>query len=163
MQHDDEAVDLTSEQIHWICKGLVDLATVDGIDPSEMEFIQEFHQAETGSPAALEALQAEGFDLEEAAQIFLAGGPQLVESFLMSAYMLIYADGVFSVEERKRIADYATALGVDHPSLEAIHLKARLWLLRMLAANLHNREAVKQVALNNLGLDEAQLADTLEN
>jgi DnaJ-domain-containing protein 1 len=163
MQELYEGIELTPDQTTWICKGLLDLASADGIDPSEMEFIQEFYQAETGNAADLSNLNADGFDLAAAAEVFKAGGPELVESFLMSAYMLIYADGHYSPEERGRIGDYADALDVDHAALEDIHLKARLWLLRMLADNLRNREAVKQVGLQNLGLDETQFSDLLED
>lgn len=161
MQELYEGIELTSEQTVWVCKGLLDLAAVDGVDPSEIDFIQEFYQAETGSDRDVQYLRSEGFDLAEAAAVFKAGGGDLVEAFLMSSYMLIYADGHFSPEERSRIADYATALDVDHAALEEIHVKARLWLLRMLADNLRNREAVKQVGLHNLGLTEDQFSDLL--
>ncbi len=162
MQELYEGIELTAEQTEWICRGLLDLAAVDGVDQSEVELVEEFYHSGTGQAADLDALKAKGFDLAEAAAVFKAGGGALVESFLVSSYLLIYADGEHSDEERARIAQYAAAVGLDAESLERLHVKARLYLLETLAKTLRNREVVKAVGIHNLGLTEDQVAGLVE-
>jgi len=157
MQNLYEGIELTAEQNEWICRGLLDLAAVDGVDASEIELVREFYRMGTGNEVDLDALAAKGFDLDKAAAIVKAGGDTLVEAFFVSCYMLIYADGHHSDAERKRIGEFAVALDLDSAELEALHLKSRLFLLEELAANLRNRQIIEQIAIN-LGLTADQVA-----
>ncbi|MCA9545560.1 MAG: hypothetical protein KC613_14245 [Myxococcales bacterium] len=162
MQELYEGIELTATQTEWICRGLLDLAAVDGIDESETELVKEFYRG-TGEDADIAALRAAGFDVEKAAKVFQTGGKALVEAFLVSAYLLIYADGKHSDQERTRIGKYAEAMGVDATELESLHVKARLYLLEVFAETLRNREVVKAMGISELGLTEAQVSSLMED
>jgi hypothetical protein len=152
MQELYEGIELTPEQTEVVCRGLLDLASVDGTHDSEMALIADF-----SGGADLKALEAKPFDLDAAARVLTAGGDAVVEAFLTSAFLLIYADGDHSERERARIGEYGEALGVSADRLESLHTKARLYLLQILAANLRNKAAVRDVAAE-MGLSENDLA-----
>ncbi len=160
MQELYEGIDLTPDQSEWIVRGLLDLAAVDGIHPSEMALIADFHSGEA-SAESLEVLQAKPFDLAACAGVLRAGGPKVVEAFLVSSYLLIYADGNHSDAERSRIAEYGDALGLSHGELEEVHVKARLYVLQSLAHILWNRETVMQIG-SSMGLSDHYIAKALE-
>lgn len=160
MQELYEGIDLSPEQSELIVRGLLDLAAVDGIHEAERDLIADFHSGE-GGPASLDALAAKGFDPKAAAPVFHKGGEKVVEAFIVSCYLLIYADGNHSDAERARITEYAEALGLSHGQLEELHVKARLYVLQSLAHILWNRETVKQIG-TSMGLTEAQLNKALE-
>ena len=147
-------IKLNEEQSQWICRGLLDLAAVDGVHANEEALIREFYRSAGGEIADLAALEAQGFDPKSAADV-LQGN--LVEAFLMSCYMLIYADGHHSEEERVRIGEFAAAMGVDSTELDGLHTRARLYLLQMLAAEIRNRDALK-MAGRALGLTQDDMA-----
>jgi len=147
-------IQLNEAQSRWICRGLLDLAAVDGVHVNEEALIHELYSSSGGDVADLKAMAAEGFDPVAATDI-LRG--DLVEGFLMSCYMLIYADGHQSDEERGRIAEYAAAMGVDEEKLREVHTRARLCLLQMLAAGIRNPEAIG-AAGSALGLTPDEIA-----
>lgn len=159
MQELYEGIELTAEQAEWLCRGLLDLAAVDGVDQSEIDLINEFYASETGQAADLDALEAKGFDLDEAPKHLQ--GEKVVEAFIISSYLLIYADGNHSEEERKRVSEFAVAFDLTPGQLEDLHLKARLYLLQMLATQLRNRDVVRQVGAS-LGLADDQIAGAWE-
>lgn len=162
MQELYEGIELNEEQTDLICRGLLDLAKVDGLHEAELELIEGFAAGGGKASADFAALQSQPFDLEQAKEV-LGGDDQLVEAFLASCYLLIYADGVHSDEERMRIGQYADALGMSRDRLETLHVRARLYLLQMLAQGLRNKEAVKAVGIHQLGLNEDQLAQLGED
>lgn len=154
-----EGIELDEAQTEAICRGLLDLAGVDGVHESETALIHEFYR--TGGGVGDVGKLAEGdFDLAGMVKVLEGGGSAVVEAFVISCYLLIYADGQHSDAERKRIAEYASALGLDHDRLEALHVKARLYLLEMLAANLRNRDAIREVG-TELGLSAEDIDDSL--
>lgn len=153
-----EGIELDKAQTEAICRGLLDLAEADGVHPSEIELIHEFYRSGGGvDPSALGAAE---FDLAATAKVLGGGGEQVVESFLISCYLLIYADGDFSDAERKRVGEYAEAMGIDADRLEHLHVKARLYLLEMLAQNLRNADAVRAVG-GSLGLSSEAIEESL--
>jgi hypothetical protein len=147
-------IKLNEEQNQWICRGLLDLAAVDGVHANEEALIHEFYCSAGGDPSDLVDLEAQGFDPANAADV-LQGN--LVEAFLMSCYMLIYADGHQSEEERVRIGEFAAAMGVDRAELDGLHTRARLYLLQMLAAEIRNRDAIRTAGAA-LGLTQDDIA-----
>lgn len=159
MQDLYEGIELTPQENQAVVRGLLDLADVDGAHETEMALIADFAGIE--DPAALAAIRKTPFDLAATVKTLTAGGSAKVEAFLMSAYMLIYADGHHSDRERARIAEYAKAMGVAADRLAHLHTQARLYLLQMLAANLRNKAAVLEVAAE-LGLGENDLAGLKE-
>ena len=147
-------IQLNSEQSTWICRGLLDLAAVDGIHATEEALIREFFSSSGGDVDELDQLAAQGFDLDAAKSVLT---DSVRDGFLLSCYMLIYADGQQSQPEKERISAYAEALGVSEDGLEALHSQARLYLLQMLAVGLRNRDAVKAAGAA-LGLSGEQIA-----
>jgi len=164
MQEFYEGIELTDEQTEWLCRGLLDLAAVDGVHENEIALIADFYTngREGAGVEDLEDLKPEPFDLAKAREVLGAGGDKLVDAFLVSSYLLIYADGEHSDEERRRIHEFAAAFDVADDRLEALHLKARLYLLQMLAQNLRNKEAVRQVG-SDMGLGTDDIASALED
>ena len=144
MQELYEGIDLTPEQSEWIVRGLLDLAAVDGIHETERALITEFHASEGGGET-LTTLAAKGFDAKAAAGIFQTGGAKVVEAFIISSYLLIYAD----------------ALGVGAAALEELHVQARLYVLQSLAHILWNRDTVKQIGAS-MGLSDSHITQALE-
>jgi hypothetical protein len=150
-----EGIELDNAQTTMICRGLFDLAAVDGVHETEIALINDFYSASGGGPQELEILAKGGFDLDEATAV-LKG--DRAEAFLLSCYMLIYADGLHSDEEQVRIGEYAAALDISAGRLEELHLQARLYLLSVLAQTLKNREVVQAMGAE-LGLS----ADVISN
>ena len=156
-----EGIELNETQTALLCRGLLDLAAVDGIHPAEMALIEEFYASGGGEKDGLDALKAKGFDLAKVAPAIKLGGSAVVESFLLTCYLLIYADGEHSDEERVRIGQYADALDTGRDKLEELHVKARIYLLQQFAASLTNKDAVKMVGAS-LGLEDAHINAALE-
>jgi len=146
-------IELNQEQTAAICRGLLDLAAIDGLHEAEIALIHEFYTSGGGEGDAIAKLAAIPFDLDATVATLKGGGEAIVEGFLISCYLLIYADGDHSEQERKRITQYGAAFGLDGIQLEKLHVKARLYLLEMLAAGLRNKAAVQDVAAE-MGLPE---------
>ena len=153
-----EGVELNAEQTIWICRGLLDLAAVDGVHENEVSLIRQFFVTSGGSEADLNTLKDEPFDLETAAQVITGS---VIDAFLTSCYLLIYADGYHSDEEKTRIKMYADALGVSDAQLNDVHLKARGFLLQELAAGLRNRDALTEVGVE-LGLTDDDINNVIQ-
>lgn len=157
-----EGIELNETQTEWICRGLLDLAKADGLHESELELIQNFATAGGQGGTDVASLKGKGFDLAEATKV-LGADEKITEAFLVSCYLLIYADGRHSDEERAHIAGYAAGLGVAPDALESLHVKARLYLLQMLAQGLRNKDAVRAVGVHQLGLKAEQLSGLMED
>jgi len=153
-----EGIELDKTQTEAICRGLLDLAEADGVHQSEIELIHGFYRS--GGGGDLDALGKTDFDLDATVKVLTGGGPEVVEAFLISCYLLIYADGEFSDAERKRIGEYGDAFGLDAVRIEHLHVKARLYLLGMLAQNLRNPDAVRAVG-GELGLSAEAIEESL--
>ncbi|MFN3197652.1 MAG: hypothetical protein ACE366_04425 [Bradymonadia bacterium] len=161
MQELYEGIQLTDAQTEWICRGLLDLAAVDGVHESELALVADFYSGSSSSPEdVLAAMRAEGFD-GAAAEAVKAGGEHLVEAFFITCYMLVYADGNHSDEERAKVAAFAQLFDLDQPTLDGLHRRARLFLLKEIAEGVRNRDAVLEIA-GEMGLgtiDVEALAD----
>lgn len=155
-----EGIELTEAQAAWITRGLLDLAHVDGMHDAERALISDFYAGEGGT-STLEALAAEGFDPAEAATALRAGGVKVVEAFLTSCYLLIYADGNHSEAERARVRAYGASFGLSPEAQEDVHVKARMYVLRSLAHIAWSREIVQQIGAS-MGLAAPQIAQALE-
>ncbi len=155
MQEFLDGVEPTEAQNRVICRALLDLAAVDGVHESELDLVRSFYAGDGGDLTGFDALKEEPFELATAAGEIKAGGQRLVEAFLVSSYLLIYADGEHSDAERKRVGEYADALGMGRDELEDLHVKARLMLLEMFA-QLRNPDAMQDVGAE-LGLDAGQI------
>jgi hypothetical protein len=157
-----EGIELNKAQTEVICRGLLDLARVDGLHDNEVALIHEFYKSGGGEGDIIDSLSADDFDLATASRTLQKeGGPAVVEAFIMSCYLLIYADGRHSDEERARIAVYANHLGVDRIRLEELHVNARLYLLKVLAAEIRNKDAIREVG-TELGLSDEAITGAMK-
>ena len=152
-----EGVELNAEETTLICRGLLDLAAVDGVHENEVALIKQFYSTSGGTLDDLAALRSEPFDLATVRDVIK--GP-VIDAFLTSCYLLIYADGHHSDAERTRIGEYAAALDITPDQLEDLHLKARRFLLQELAAGLRNQGVLAQVGAD-LGLDDGAVAHAI--
>ena len=148
-----EGIELSHAQSTLICRGLYALAEVDGVHPAEEALVDGFFKSTGGSDEDLKALKSSPFDLSEVAGD-LKG--DLAEVFIMSCYMLIYADGELSPEEQTKVEEYAAALDMSAARLNALHDQARMYLLHNLADGLKNREVLDEVG-TELGLSSEQV------
>jgi hypothetical protein len=153
-----EGIEFDTAQTAMMCRGLLDLAAVDGVHDTEIALIKDFYSGSGGGAQDLEVFANAGFDLEEAAAILK--GDQAV-AFLLSCYMLIYADGLQSDEERVRIGEYAAALDISEGRLEELHVQARLYLLSVMAETLKNRAVVQAMGME-LGLSADVIASAMK-
>ncbi len=158
MQDSYESVELDETQTEWVCRGLLDLAAVDGVHPAELEMIKDFYVQGGGQAAGLDALRSKGFDAKAAAEA-LTGSAR--DTFFISCYMLILADGEVSEPETARMKQYAEAFGVGEDALAGYDVKARQTFLGMMADELRNKDAVRQVGAE-LGLTDAQIDQAME-
>ncbi len=149
-----EGIELNATQTALICRGLLDLAAVDGVHETEAAFIKEFYSASGGDFAELDD---QSWDMTGCTKALKACGDNVVEAFIMSAYLLIYADGTHSDAERARMGEYGEGLGLTTDHLEELHVKARLLMLRQLAEGLRNKDAIRYVGAS-LGLGADQIA-----
>lgn len=154
-----EGLELNEVQTNMVCQGLMDLAAVDGVDPSETALIENFYAEAGGNLADLKTLWSKPFDLNAAKEILNTADAR--NAFLLSCYMLIYADGVHSEPEKKRIHEFAAALDVSDALLDELHLKARMFLLCAMAQGLRNHDAVRAVG-SSMGLTDSQMSSLME-
>ncbi len=147
---------LDERQTACFCRGLLDLAAVDGEHENEIALVREFLMA-SGSAVTLEELKASPFTLSEAAAVF--DGPA-AEAFIISCYMLVYADGVISDRETTRIAEYVAAMDISVARQKTLHDQARIFLLGNLAVGLRNVDLVAEIG-SDLGLDKTVINDTI--
>ena len=149
-----EGIELSHAQSTLICRGLYALAAVDGVHPAEEALVDGFFKSTGGTDDDLQTLKATPFDISEVASD-LQG--DVAEAFIMSCYMLIYADGRLSNEEQAKVEEYAAALDMSNESLTALHDSARMYLLHNIAEGLKNRDVLDEVG-NELGLSAAQVS-----
>lgn len=154
-----EGLELTEAQINEVCRGLFDLAAVDGVDPSEKDLIEQFYSQAGDGSASLENVLKQPFDLQKAVAVLNSDGAR--NAFFISCYLLIYADGEFSEQELQRITEFAKAFKLADAELNDLHLKARMYLLKELAQNLKNRDVVRQVGAS-MGLAENDIASLIK-
>jgi len=149
-----EGIELSHAQSTLICRGLYALAAVDGVHPAEEALVDGFFKSTGGTDEDLRALKSAPFDLSKVAAD-LQG--DVAEAFIMSCYMLIYADGRLSDEEQNKVEEYAAALGLSPDRLNALHNEARMYLLHNIAEGLKNRDVLDEVG-NELGLSAEQVS-----
>lgn len=105
------------EQLDIFARGLYHLARVDGVADEERGVIREFLD-DMGEPELMSSLDKVAFDSRMLA--LSLDTSDLRRLFIKTGLLLIYADGVFSDEERAAIDEVAGALGMtdDLPALE---------------------------------------------
>jgi tellurite resistance protein len=137
-------VSLNQHAAEAIARALFTVAKVDGLHEREAALVASFW-AETGGGAGALA------SLERSAQIRPAELASALHSsderalFVKTAYLLAWADGQVTAEERKIIGEFGAALGVDAKQAERLEAGVKDYLLGHLSG-LKNSEAAAKVA-----------------
>ncbi len=100
---------MNREQAEVFARGLYHLASVDGIDPREVQLIDDF-LVETGHRELVGQLGAAGFDVGALARVLKTTFLRRV--FLRTAIALVKADGTISAQEDSALRDAAERLGM---------------------------------------------------
>ena len=138
-----EELNLTSTETEWFCRGLMDLASSDGVHESELEIIEEFCTSSNLDEAAVARLSALGFSASEA-KAHLEG--VTLDAFMTTCYVLAYADGELSDIEAARLQMYADEFGYSNEQ----------FLISSLAKEIKNHLLVREIGAA-IGLTESQI------
>ena len=148
-----EALNLTQEQTEWFCRGLIDLASSDGMHEAELEIIEEFCAVNNLDRSTIDRFSSQGFSTAEA-KPHLQG--ETLDAFMTTCFILAYADGRLSDIEDARLKSYADALGYDAEQTDQAHDEARQFLLSSLAKELKNHVLLRDIGLA-IGLSESKI------
>jgi tellurite resistance protein len=118
------SVALSADEASAIAAALRDIAAVDGTHADEQEMIDSL-LGEIGDELGEEVKLP---DISPAELAIKLVDPALRTLTLQSAVLLAMADGAISAPERKRIVEYATALGVSGDDYAAIERKIESWV-----------------------------------
>lgn len=141
-----EPVDLDLNQVRVIVRGMVRVAHSDGAHERELVLIREFYEgcrAEVKGLADFADVARGPFDAAEAGEQLSSDALKL--TFLVSCYLVAYADGHVSDGEKKVLAELVKELGVS----EALSTQAQDLVkdqLLMQLARSANLEALKDIA-----------------
>jgi tellurite resistance protein len=117
-------VRISADEATTIAAALRDIADVDGTHPEELELIDSL-LADIGADLG-EAPELPRITPREIASRLV--DPTLRTVMLQCALLLAMADGVISPAERKRIVEYATALGVTGPAYAELERVIESWV-----------------------------------
>jgi tellurite resistance protein len=117
-------VALSADEATAIAAALRDIAAVDGTHADEQEMIDGL-VAEIGEELG-ESVTLPAISPAELAVKLV--DPALRTLTLQSAVLLAMADGAISASERKRILEYATALGVNADDYAQLEEKIESWI-----------------------------------
>ena len=138
-------VEINEGQAEGIARGLYSVARVDGVHEREVALIAQFYgDATNGQGTNLAELGRLG-DVDGAYLAALLPTKEHRDLFVKTAWLLAYADGAVSGAERKCIASFSTALGLDAAGQAKLEASVKDFLMMQLAG-LHNTDAVQRVA-----------------
>lgn len=112
---------MTPEEIDVFARGLHHLASVDGIDPREVELIADFLR-EAGASITIDDLKDSSFSKFEAVQVL--DKTYLRRIFLKTAIALVHRDGRTSVAERLALAELADVFGLSNVEFVELETEA---------------------------------------
>ena len=139
-------IEIRDDQAEAIARGLYAVARADGnVHEREAAMINEFFNTTTSDHAShLAALERQP-KLDPAHLAAALPSADLRGLFLKSALLLAHVDGTYSPEEKKEIAAYAKACGVDAAAMTKLEAAVKDYLLGHLS-HLHNVHGVAEVA-----------------
>ncbi len=137
-------VELTGPAAEAIARGLYAIALVDGLHEREAALITSFWIDSGGGAGGLADLirRAEILPAELALALRTREERSL---FVKTALLLTYADGKVTDAERKKVSEFAAALGVDRGEIQKLEGEVKEFLLGHLV-HLHNHQAATDVA-----------------
>jgi tellurite resistance protein len=140
------AATLDINHIQAIVQALYHLAETDGVHESEKNMMEVFYQscqAEGRALASYDDLVSQPFNASEQFRIFTTDEQK--GALLHSCILLGYADGHYSVGERKKVAEYAQLLQIDDVILKSLEESVSDQLLQQIS-RINNIEALQQVS-----------------
>ncbi len=114
-------VSLDLRQVQAIVRGMYRVAQADGAHERELVLMRGFYEscrAEVSGLADFAEVVARDLDPAEARAVIST--PELREAFFRSCYLVAWADGRLSTEERAVLDALADVVGVERASLAAI-------------------------------------------
>jgi hypothetical protein len=139
-------VDLDLKHVRVIVQGMLRVAHSDGIHARELALISDFYEScrkDTQGLTELTGLAATAFDPEGAREAINTA--QLQFTFLVSCYLVAYADGVVSEPEAKSIAELVRDLNIPAAVADEARELVKDQLLMKLARSA-NLNALKDIA-----------------
>jgi len=127
-------VPLELNHVQVIVRAMVRVAESDGRHQEELVLIREFYEAcraDLNGLADFQDLVKQPFDPAEAREIL--DTPILKETLLKSCYLVAYADGQLSAQEKAAIAKVVSEVGIDAELASRSEELGRDYLLRQLA------------------------------
>jgi tellurite resistance protein len=136
-------VQLDHDAAEAIARGLYAVAKCDGLHDREAGLIASFWIDAGGGGSLSDLERGAAIQPTELAAALHTEAERLL--FVKTAILLTWADGVVTDAERKSIAEFARALGVDNATIEKLEAAVKDFLLQQLA-HLENVEATRAVA-----------------
>jgi uncharacterized membrane protein YebE (DUF533 family) len=138
-------IEISESQAEALARGLIAVAKADGaMHDREAALIAEFFAATTDRVADLAGL-GRGTPVDGEYLAATLPGAELRKTFLKTAMLLAYADGVYSAAESKLIADFGAALGLGDGDLRDLEQQVKEFMLAQLTG-IRNSAAVAEVA-----------------
>ncbi|EDM79840.1 hypothetical protein PPSIR1_32113 [Plesiocystis pacifica SIR-1] len=118
---------LAPQEVEAFARGLWYLAGIDGeVHDREKQLIEEFLN-DAGSGLTISTIASEGFQPIEAAAMLET--TFLKHVFMKAAIALVYADGVYTDNERRAIGEFADAFGMNNAEFGDLEQVAKVMQL----------------------------------
>jgi tellurite resistance protein len=140
-----QEVPLDGKAAEAIARALFAVARVDGVHEREAGLIASFWMDAGAGHGLLSDLEREETPITPAELASVLNTPEQRLLFIKTAILLTYADGKVTDEERAILKEFSSALGIDQPTMDALEVAVKEYLLQHLA-HLHNTDAVVEVS-----------------
>jgi len=137
-------IEVSQPAAEAMARGLYAVAKVDGLHEREEALVASFWAEVGGGAGALAELQR-GATITASELSAALPVPELRQMFLKTSMLLAWADGKVTAPERKIIAEFGTALGIDAAAQGKLESAVKEYLLGHLSP-IRNSEAVASVA-----------------
>ena len=138
-----QELELSRNAAEAIARGLYAVAKADGLHEREAGLIASFW-IDAGGSGSLSDLER-GATITPAELATALHTPEERALFAKTALLLTWADGEVTDAERKSVAAFAHALGIDGAALDKLESGVKDFLLQQLA-HVHNVDATREVA-----------------
>lgn len=141
-----DPVELDLPHVRVIVQGMVKVAHSDGAHERELVLIREFYEScrdEAKGLADFADLSGTPFDADVAREVLVSDALKL--TFLVSCWLVAYADGQVTSGEGKALDELAVSIGADQAIAQGARELVKDQLLQQVARSA-NLEALKGIA-----------------
>jgi len=141
-----ETTTLELHHLQAIVRAMHDIALTDGVHDAERVMLRGFYescQQDAAALASFDDLISVPFDLAAIVDDFKQSAQKI--ALLHSCLLLAYADGSYSVDERRKVQGFADALGMSETDLQQIEEGVTDYLLQQIS-RISNTDALQEVA-----------------